>query len=306
MHEALAKWRCLYSSLLRFHSQCLSHCLIKNIWKRQCNNKTFSHSKHYHHICWAPDSIILLKCITDVAQTKWVQDVQSDTSAQESVSWQKAGSVAYILPAQPSPFFPPLPPFSLRVLAAVSISSNYSNWMFLWKQTRRHSTSPLKSYKNKRCTSRKQKGKKKKLLPTMRKCTAFNSLTEHSKPGPYWCCQVTLWSAGIPQRWLLTEAEFFVLFSTQNYCGPQVPTLVALIHSQTDHTVCNTRYDLLVTPLCNHLVWQSVHLATSQKGNLWHRTAFKLEELGMSVHPVCVLLLNQVTQLSSLISTCFV
>lgn len=109
MHEALAKGRCLNSSPLRFQSQCLSHCLIKNIWKKQCNNKTFSHSKHYHHICWAPDSIILLKCITDVAQTKWVQDVQSDMSIQTSVSWQKAGSVAYILPAQifspfPSPF----------------------------------------------------------------------------------------------------------------------------------------------------------------------------------------------------------
>lgn len=174
--------------------------------------------------------------------------------------------------------------------------------MFLWKQTRRHSTSPLKSYKNKRCTMRKQKKRKKKLLPTMRNCTAFNSLTAHSKPGSYWRCQVTLRSAGIPQWCLLTEAEFLCSFPHEITVGPKYLHWWPLICSLSDHTLCNTRYDLLVTPLCNHLVWQSVHLAVSQKGDLLHRTAFKLEELGMSMHPECALLLNQVTQPSSLIS----
>lgn len=63
-----------------------------------------------HHICWGPDTIILLEYITDAALSKWVQDVCSDIILQAGArrSWQEflAGNVSCRLPTQIIFFFP--------------------------------------------------------------------------------------------------------------------------------------------------------------------------------------------------------
>ena len=162
-------------------------------------------------------------------------------------SWQKTGNVVCILPAE---IFSPLPSSSSSFLfrsfgSSVSTSSNYSsNWVFLWKQTRRHSTSPLRNYKNMRCTMRKQKVWRiiiqwEKLLLTIRNCTAFNSLTAQGKPGSYWRCQAATQPAVILWGWPWTETGSVVLYCTWNLCRPQVPMRVAL------YSLCPTVFSII-------------------------------------------------------------